>query len=435
MNFSPSQKKVLIVTYYWPPAGGPGVMRWVKFAKYLCQLGYEIYVITVDEKLASYALSDKSLNTEIHSSIKVFRTKTREFYNTYLRISKKEIIPFSGFVNESKPGVRQKLILFIRSHFFIPDPRRGWNTFAYNQAFQLINNERIPIVITTSPPHSTQLIGKRLKKHLPAIRWIADFRDPWTDVFYFDQLCHSPLSRGVNKSMERSILKLADKVLVVSESMKSDFVRSHTSSILSANIHVISNGFDEEDFIVPKIQTSEEFTISYVGTLALNYTIDTFLDAIRELRIEMGIIFRLRFIGEICPEYRSILASDEFNSIAELIPRVPHEKAIHYLLSSHLLLLVIPQAPKNESILTGKLFEYMAARKPILGIGPVHGDASHLLAETKAGKMFEYMNKEAMKAYLVDLYKRKVEGEELWQGKNIDDFSRANLAKQLTKLF
>jgi glycosyltransferase involved in cell wall biosynthesis len=434
MNNIQPQNKILIITYYWPPAGGPGVQRWVKFTKYLSQLGYELYILTVDEKLASYALSDNTLATEIPSSVKVFRTKTREFYSTYLRISKKENIPFSGFVNESETGVSQKIIRFFRSHLFIPDPRRGWNRFAYPQACQLLEKENISILITTSPPHSTQLIGKQLKREFPSIKWIADFRDPWTDVFYFDKLCHSPLSKGINKSMEKSVLQHADKVIVVSKSMKSDFENSHGSSFNPEKIHILANGFDEEDFIQVRPLQDKEFTITYTGTLASNYNINAFLDAVKELRTTHDKI-RLRFIGEICPEYKSILSSDAFKPITELVPRVPHEEAIRHLLRSHMLLLVIPQAPKNESIITGKLLEYLAAKNPILGIGPVHGDASKLLQETEAGKMFDYNNAESIKSYLLEMTNAYLNSEILWMGHDTEKYSRSNLTKQLIRLF
>jgi glycosyltransferase involved in cell wall biosynthesis len=429
-------KKLLIITYYWPPAGGPGVQRWVKFTSYLTLLGYELCVLTVDEKQAAYAHRDNSLQSEIPESVNVFRTKTRGFYSAYLRITGKENIPYSGFVDEGNIGMLQKVLRFLRSNFFIPDPRRGWNRFAVKKALQLIRQENITLVITTSPPHSTQLIGKHIKRKIPSIQWIADFRDPWTGIFYFDQLCHSPMSRYLNLRMEKKILTTADQVVVVSKSMKSDFLRKVEPAKHPDNINIISNGFDAKDFAIKAPLPEKVFTLTYTGTLAPNYTIDALLDALRKIREEnSGIRMTLRFIGEVCPEYRVLLNAFPFSESIELISRVSHEAIIRYMLSSHVLLLIIPQARNNEAIITGKIFEYMAAKKPVLGIGPTQGDAANLLSETSAGAMFEYDDALGIKKYLWDLVQKSTSGELLWQGQNIEKYSRENLTRQLTRLF
>jgi hypothetical protein len=418
-----NNRKILIITYYWPPAGGPGVQRWVKFTKYLSSFGYEPFILTVDEKLASYALSDGTLLNEIPPSVKIFRTKTHEFYNTYLRLTKKENIPFSGFVNESKPGLKQKVIRFIRSHLFIPDPRKGWNKYAFEKAQELINKEGIQLVITTSPPHSTQLIGERLKKKYSSIKWIADFRDPWTDIFYFDQLCHSSVSKGINILMERSVLQYADHALVVSKSMKSDFLHTHGSYIVPDKIHILPNGYDATDFTETVLPDKGVFTITYTGTLAANYKIDSLLLAAKNIIETTNYKLRLQFVGEISPEYKALLSNEPLRISTVLIPRVSHETAIEYLLRSHLLLLVIPKAKKNEAIITGKLFEYMAAKRP------------HLLNETLTGKMFGYSDTAEIKGYLMELLEKHNQGDDSWPGRDIKQYSRENLAKQLTRLF
>jgi glycosyltransferase involved in cell wall biosynthesis len=367
--------------------------------------------------------------------VKVFKTRTREFYSTYLKISRKEQIPFSGFVNESEPGLIQKFIRLIRSHVFIPDPRKGWNRFAIKKASELIREENIPTIITTSPPHSTQLIGRKLKNLFPSINWIADFRDPWMDIFYFDQLCHSPVSMYLNRSMERSVLLSANKVIVVSNSMKKGFIKSYSPKIVTDNIIVLSNGYDEEDFKTSSVTAGDIFTITYTGTLASNYNINALLEAAKEIKKKVEMDFRLRFIGEVCPEYQATLKSSVMSDITELIPRVGHETVIRYLLSSHLLLLVIPKAPNNEAILTGKIFEYMAARKPIIGIGPVQGDAAAILKDTHAGTMFDYSDVEGIIGFLSEMITRFNDNKPLTQGATIEKYSRANLTKELIRLF
>jgi glycosyltransferase involved in cell wall biosynthesis len=428
--------KLLIISYYWPPAGGPGVQRWVKFTQYLLHEGFEPYILTVNEKLASYAHRDDSLLSEIPASIKVFRTKTREFYGAYLRFTGKHNIPYSGFVDEGKAGLVHKIIRFLRTHLFIPDPRRGWNRFAYKKAMELIRLEDISLVITTSPPHSAQLIGMRIKRKLPSIRWLADFRDPWTGIFYFDQLCHSSLSRKITLKMERQVLNTADQVLVVGHSMKKDFARKLLPGKDPEIISIISNGYDERDFSEEAPPIEKEFTITYTGTLASNYKIDVLLEAINEILEERkNFCMKLRFVGEVCPEYREIMNTPGLRSVIEMIPRVSHQKSIEYMRSSHVLLLVIPQAPKNEAILTGKIFEYMAAGKPILGIGPLQGDAAQVLMETHAGGMFDYDDTEKIIAFLSDKIRQYENGKVLWDDCSIDNYSRQKLTKQLIQLF
>ena len=177
-------KKVLIISYYFPPSGGAGVQRWLKMLKYLPQYGVEPIVLTVDEKYASYPQVDKSLLDEIPSWLKIYKTKTREVLSLYKSVSPTKEIPYSGFANEPKPTFLQKMARFVRGNFFLPDPRKGWNRYAYQVACQIIEKEAVDAVITTSPPHSTQLLGIKLKKRFPNLTWLADLRDPWTDIYY-----------------------------------------------------------------------------------------------------------------------------------------------------------------------------------------------------------------------------------------------------------
>jgi glycosyltransferase involved in cell wall biosynthesis len=427
-------KKVLIITYYWPPAGGPGVQRWVKFVKYLSQKGYELFVITVDEKQASYAFLDNSYNADIPLSIRVYRTPTRELYSLYLRLTGRKNVPFSGFVQEGKVTGKEKLVRFLRTNFFIPDPRKGWNTYAIRKACSIIPKEGITHVITSGPPQSSHLIGLRLKKKFPDLNWLADFRDPWTRVFFYDQLGHSPYSRFRHDKLEKRVLTKADQIIVVSASMKKDFISDHAETN-PEKISIIPNGYDEEDFSVDHPQTDFPFTITYTGTLADNYRIEHLLNIVSDINFKQPGSIRFRFIGEICEKYLKMITRLIREKDYEIIPLLPHRQAVEYMLRSHLLLLVIPDAPKNESILTGKLFEYLAARRPILGIGPVHGDAAEILNETQAGKMTDYSDLSGMRDFLAGILNRNLQDENQWKGKNIEKYSRKNLTEQLTRLF
>ncbi|MBA4322070.1 MAG: hypothetical protein C0408_04570, partial [Odoribacter sp.] len=177
--------KVLIITYYWPPGSGAGVQRWLKFSKYLPEFGIEPVILTVDPEYAAYPATDKSLQTEISNDLKIHKTRATDYFRIYKKDKTK--IPSAGFASNSDKGLKSKILRFIRGNFFIPDPRKGWNKYAFRKACEIIDNEGIKIVITTSPPHSTQLTGLKLKKKYPYIKWISDLRDPWTDIYYYNE--------------------------------------------------------------------------------------------------------------------------------------------------------------------------------------------------------------------------------------------------------
>ena len=209
-------KKILIITYYWPPSGGAGVQRWLKFTKFLPEFGFKPVILTVDDNAASYAQLDESLLKEIDPNLSVYKTKTFEPYNLYRKLSNKKEIPYGGFSNQRKITLFEKLSRFIRGNLFIPDPRRGWNRYAIKKALELIRSEQIEVVVTTGPPHSTHLIGKKVKEKT-GIRWIADFRDPWTDIYYYKDLYHLGLANKLDRYLEKNVLKLADQIITVSE--------------------------------------------------------------------------------------------------------------------------------------------------------------------------------------------------------------------------
>ena len=209
-------KKILIITYYWPPSGGAGVQRWLKLSNYLVKLGHEVHVIYPNEKHASYMVLDKTLTQEIDPNIELHPTKSFEPLKLYSRLFGKKRIPSAGFANVNKTSKIQQFIIFLRTHLFIPDPRKYWGVYAYSTAKKIIKEHQIDNVITSSPHHSVQLIGKRLKRKFP-IRWIADFRDLWTDVYYYELLNHSRFSNYFDKRYEREIIESADHIVTASD--------------------------------------------------------------------------------------------------------------------------------------------------------------------------------------------------------------------------
>ncbi len=422
------RSKILIITYYWPPSGGSSVQRWLKMLKYFPEMKIEPLVITVDPSLASYPLIDKTLENEIHPDIKVFKTKTKEFYNIYKKISGKKEIPYGGFVNEEKIDFRQIISRIIRSHFFIPDPRRGWNRFAFKKAVALIKKHHIQTIITASPPHSSQLIGLNLKKRYN-LHWIADLQDPWTDIYYYNQLYHSIISASIDACYERKVLTEADYIITVSESIKEIF-SSKSDKINPGKIYVIPNGYDEEDFkTMPEIN-NDSFVITYTGTMNDDYyPIDSFLKATEKIAARKYKI-NLRFVGKLSPNIKQKIVNTRGIKF-EFVDYVPHEESLKYLMQTNALLLIIPDIHQNEGILTGKLFEYLGSGKTIIGIGPSHGDAAKIINECNSGKMFDYSNFNGIEQYMEEIINKKRSDPD-WE--KIRKYSRKSQALEIARL-
>lgn len=378
-------RKVLIITYYWPPSGGAGVQRWVKFAKYLPECGWEPVILTIDPEYAAYPVIDKSLASELPGSIKVFKTKARDYFAVYKK--DRSNIPSAGFASNQDNSFKGKFFRFIRGNFFIPDPRRGWNKFAVEKASELIVSNDIINVITTSPPHSTQMIGLKLKKSFPHINWIADLRDPWTDIYYYDQFFPTFISKWIDGRFEKSVLKKSDKIITVGNSLKELFQLKIQEA--EKKIRVITNGYDPEDFrnIIPG--NTSTFTITYVGTLSDIYPIDGLLSALNNIR-NSGNNFILRFIGVVSPNQKKLLESQLRETELQILSYADHSESIKHMCSSSALLMLIPDHFSNKSIITGKIFEYLAAGRPVICLGPPDGDASAILSETGRGHALMY---------------------------------------------
>jgi glycosyltransferase involved in cell wall biosynthesis len=417
--------KVLIVTYYWPPSGGAGVQRWLKFSKYLPELGWDPIVLTVDPECAAYPVTDFSLKEDLPSSVKVHLTPAINYFGIYKKDKSK--IPSAGFANSADNTLKGKILRFIRGNFFLPDPRKGWNKYAFKKACELIENEGIKHIITTSPPHSTQLIGLKIKKKYPTIKWIADLRDPWTDIYYYKQFYHAFFSKWIDLRLEESVLKKADKIITVGPSLKNLYSQKVKGT--AEKTEVITNGYDEDDFSGIKVTTPSMFTITYVGTLSDIYPVDGFLNALQIYK-EKGNEFMLRFIGTVSQNQKDLIQSKTGDSILEFIPYVDHPSAIEFMLKTSVLLLIIPDHQSNKSIITGKLFEYIASGKPIICLGPDDGDAAGIMRSIGHGMTFSYTDSKGICEYLSNLI-TDISFEEKMSGKV---FSRRELTKKILPL-
>lgn len=425
-------KKLLIIAYYWPPSGGAGVQRWLKLSKYLSDLGVEVHVITVDENYASYTQTDQSLLHDIHPKVKVYKTKSFEPINIYARLVGKENVPTAGFANVDSASFKQKLVTSIRSNFFIPDPRKGWKKYAVRKAIEVIQKENIKTVITTSPPHSVQLIGLALKKKL-GIKWIADFRDPWTDIYYYQLLRHTAYSKYFDSKYERMVLENSDQIITVSQGCKDSFL-SKTDKISSEKIQLIPNGFDHTDFENLEKEKNNIFTITYTGTISDQYEPQIFFDALQDLTQKyQNAAFKFQLIGSLSPRIKSYLEPLKFEF--EFIPTVPHSEINQYQKQADLLFLAIPNVSFAKGILTGKLFEYLGTHNKILALGPEDSDAASILKQCNAGEIFDRKNKQPIFDYLEKSYQTFLNKEEEKVNElEIQKFTRQYQANQVKHL-
>ena len=422
--------KVLIITYYWPPSGGAGVQRWLRFSKYLPRFEWEPVILTVDPSYAAYPVTDDSLLSGLPSSVKIYKTPATDFFSIYKKNKSK--IPSAGFANSAENTLLGKLMRFVRGNFFIPDPRRGWNKYAFKKASAIIESEGISHIITTSPPHSTQLIGLKLRKKYPGIKWIADLRDPWTDIYYYSQFYHTFIAREIDRGYEKKVLKEADCVITVGKSLKSHY--SQMIPGIDNKIEVITNGYDEDDFEGYVSTETTKFTISYIGTLSDSYPIAGFLDALK-MPDEDSSNFHLKFVGTTSPKQKELILSKIEKSSVEFVPYVDHNKAITYIYNSDLLLLIIPDHKSNKSIITGKVFEYIASGKPIICLGPVDGDAGDIITSGKSGKTFGYNDQKGIADYIKESFHNWESGiNNLAPNDLIQNFSGKSLTAKLVQV-
>ena len=430
-------KKVLIITYYWPPAGGPGVQRVLKFAKYLPYYGWQPIILTV--KNGNYPSIDLSLTKEIPDNVIVHRIPIWEphyIYSKILRRSPSDPIPVAVLAEKENLTLKKKLMHWIRLNIFIPDARIGWYWPATRYAKKLLKREEIDLVLVSSPPQSLQLIGINLKKTYN-IPLVSDFRDPWTEVHYLQNQKRLKIAHSIDLNLEKKVLREASVITTVSPSL----ARKLNSKVPEAVCRVIYNGYDLEDFSNEAvIVEATKFTLAYIGNFKANQNVPLLWESLKELISEspdFAANFILKITGKLNRDIEIALRNHGLaaNFINE--DYVPHAQAIRRMYLSSVLLFVIPQSSHNEGILTGKLFDYLKVKRPILSIGPPAGDAAAILTEVQAGPMFDYNNKEGLKAYLRKLYLLWKENKLDTVSPNIKDimkFDRKILTRELTKI-
>lgn len=420
-------QKVLVITYYWPPSGGAGVQRWLKLCKYLPEFGVQPIVLTVDPKKASYPALDESLKSEV-AHLEVHRTSSFEPLRIYGKLVGKKNVPTAGFSNVNKAKWSTKLAARVRSTQFIPDPRKGWNKYALPKAKALIEANGIDKVITTGPPHSSHLIGLALQQEL-GVEWTTDMRDPWTDIYYYRDLHHTAASAAKDKALELSVLKEADRVICANAHLK-NLLLSKDKKLDSGKFHVLTNGYDPADIPENIATGNDRFWITYTGTMSAHYAPEVLLGALAEV-VKTTPNIGLRIIGTVSEEILEQAQKLGLGDHIQHIATVPHKESVAWLMRASALLLVIPEVEHANSIVPGKLFEYLGVQKTILCIGPKQGASANIIAESRAGKTFERNEKASLIAFLQELLRKE------WKGpapEAVAKFSRKTQAESLLGL-
>ena len=424
-------KKALIITYYWPPSGGSGVQRCLYFVKYLKQFGWEPIVYTVAN--GEYPAIDASLEKEIPSDTTVIKSEIWEPYQLYKKFTgqKKDQQLKPLIITEKKEKqLAHKISTWVRGNFFIPDARKFWIKPSIERLSQYLKENPVDLIFSSSPPQSVHLIALALKRKFN-IPWVADLRDPWTRISYYDDLMLTPWADKKHKRLEKEVLQTADKVTTVSWSCQQGF-----EEICGRKVEVVTNGFEDTIQMPDWLPDENYYTISYTGTLSRDRNPIIIWEGIKELldiHSELKSKLRIRFIGDIDDSVFDSLATAGLSSNVERIGYVKHSKVFEYLASSDLLLLIGIQGDKG--VLTGKLFEYLFSGKPILSIGPNGGDIEKILLETNAGINIDFEEKEAVKKAILKLMTYKKETNNSEKNKQLEKFTRRSLTGQLVQFF
>ena len=422
-------KKVLIITYYWPPAGGPGVQRWLKFVKYLPDFNIKPIVFVPEN--ATYPIIDQNLSKDVSKDLTLLKQPINEPYKLASLFSKRKTSTISaGMINANKKqSLLEKTLLYIRGNFFIPDARIGWVNPSVNYLENYIKQHNIATIITSGPPHSLHLIGLQLKNKLN-VQWIADFRDPWTTIGYHKELKLSKRAADKHVKLESQVLNSADKIITTSFTTKKEF-----EAITKKPIHVITNGYDVETIEKPKLD--DKFTISHIGSLLSKRNPRILWKALKELLKEIPSFkndFQLQLIGKVSDEIKDTITEFKLNDHVTYLGYVSHQEALKYQRSSQMLLLIEIDSYETIGIIPGKVFEYMAAERPIIAIGPDEADVSKIIKETNTGNYFNYEEKEELKNYILISYNNYLNKSLNINGIGIQYYSRKKLTEKLAQI-
>ncbi|AOZ98411.1 glycosyltransferase family 4 protein [Flavobacterium commune] len=422
-------KKILIITYYWPPAGGPGVQRWLKFVKYLPDFGVKPIVYIPENP--TYPIVDENLVKEVSDKAIILKQKIFEPYQLASFLSKNKTKKMnSGIIpNQKKQSFLDKVFLWIRGNLFIPDARFFWvkPSVSYLEKYIIENN--IDSIVTSGPPHSLHLIGLELKQKLN-LKWYADFRDPWTTIGYHKSLRLSAYAAQKHKELESQVLNTADTIIVTSKTTKTEF-----EALTPKPIAVITNGFDIEK--VEKQTLDTKFSLAHIGSFLSARNPKLLWESLVELIAEIPDFkthLEIKLIGAVSQEVLETISQFGLNDYLNNLGYVSHEEAIAHQRKSQVLLLIEIDSEETKSIIPGKLFEYMVSNRPIIAIGPNGSDFAEIITDTNTGVFFDYSEKVKLKNLILGFYNQYLEGKLQSHGVGLQKYSRKNLTEQLVQL-
>lgn len=424
-----SKKKALIITYYWPPAGGPGVQRWLKFVKYLPDFGIEPIIYCPVNP--NYPIMDESLVNEVPEHITILKRPINEPYGLASLFSKgKSKTISSGVIPKAKKqSLIEKTMLYVRGNYFIPDARKNWITPSVKFLSDYIQMHEIGTVITTGPPHSIHLIGLKLKAQLN-VKWFADFRDPWTTIGYHKELKLTDSSKAKHKDLEHQVLNTADDIIVTSNHTKNEFLTKTKQPI-----SVITNGYDSHSIRVDG--KDELFTLSHIGSLLSERNPLVLWEVLSELiknNDEFSKVFKLQLIGVVSDDVVDSIYRSGLKQYVDVVGYVNHDEAIKFQLKSQLLLLIEIDSEDTKAIIPGKVFEYLISETPIVAIGPKNADVEEIIKSTNTGTYFNYNQKNELKSQILSYFEAFQNNELKVNAIGLQPYSRKALTQKLSEV-
>lgn len=382
--------RILLITYYFPPAGGAAVQRWLRFIRCLVARGIEVGVVCAQG--GDYPFRDESLQSKIPAGLRIIRAKAPSMERLWHHFTGKDTQLPHGDIQARKMGLMARLLVLLRLNLIIPDLRVFWNPYAFKAVLSELRSHPYDVIISTGPPHSSHLIGLKLKRQT-GIKWFTDFRDPWLDIHYLKLNPPSALTRWIHSQLERKVLRSSDGNFIISEAI--------AAALPDAPKTVLYNGFDPEDFRNLRHHPADKFRIKYVGQLTAGQDIMLIVKLTELLSSD----FELSLIGTKLSNAEQNLLRQKLKDRFRHVEFVPHQDALQEMVDSELLLLLVNDYEGSKGMLTTKLFEYLAARTPILCIGPSDGAAAGILKDTDAGQCFGQNQMQAASAWVSQLPK------------------------------
>ena len=429
MLVKPEAKKLLIITYYWPPSGGPGVQRWLKFVKYLPD--FDIQPIVYIPENPTYPIIDEALVDEVSNKAIILKNSIFEPYQLAGFLSKKNTEKISSGIipNKRKQSFVEKTMLWVRGNLFIPDARKYWVKPSVKFLKKYIQENNIETIVTSGPPHSLHLIGLQLKQEL-GVKWFADFRDPWTTIGYHKQLKLSSFAEKKHKQLESKVLNTADVIIVTSKTTKTEF-----QQLTKQPIEVITNGYDVEK--IDKQTRDEKFTLAHIGSFLSDRNPRILWKALKELtreNKEFAKHFELKLIGKVSQEILDTIKEFKLDKYTNNLGYVSHKEAVAHQRKSQVLLLIEIDSEETKSIIPGKVFEYLVSERPVIAIGPENSDFAEIITSTNTGVFFTYDELEQLKKTILSYFELYLENKLHVYPVGLQQYSRKHLTEQLSNL-